>query len=112
MNTPTADPSWLESLNGELDLLKDALLSAQASAVEAACQNIQALLRAAPRQIPTNATPEDLGLSAQRLARLQQAVIQSAARSQRAVETLFPQISSATYGMGATSRGHGYRLSA
>lgn len=110
MTASVSAPSWLEALDSELDLLEDALLGNAAPAVEAACQNIHALLRAAPRRAPAPATVEGMGLSAQRLARLQQAVIRSAARSQRAVETLFPQ-TSATYTTGAGT-GRGYRLSA
>lgn len=113
MTTSVSAPSWLEALDSELDLLEDALLGNAAPAVEAACQNIHALLRAAPRRAPAPATVEGMGLSAQRLARLQQAVIRSAARSQRAVDTLFPPApSAAAYGAGTAAPGRGYHLSA
>lgn len=106
--TTSATPTWHESLAGELDRLEGALLDNAAPDVESASQRIQALMRA----IPADAlqAPAQLRQTADRLSRLQQAVIRSAARSRRAVQTLFPRMPDG-YGKAAT-KGQAYHLSA
>lgn len=106
--TTSATPTWHESLEGELDRLEVALLDNAAADVESASQRIQALMRAIPTDVLQ--ARAQLLQTAARLSRLQQAVIRSAARSRRAVQTLFPRMPDG-YG-DAASTGQAYHLSA
>ncbi|WP_372657162.1 hypothetical protein [Hydrogenophaga sp.] len=93
---------WIDSLHTELDTLEAALLHGEPTQVQTASAQVQAVLRAAP---PTSAFGEpgssqrlDMQMAAQRFGQLRQAVMRASAQSQRAVSSLLPQHTPATYG--------------
>jgi hypothetical protein len=107
---------WIQSLQQALDELESELLANNAPGVELASSRVQTILQQAPRTSelhrPGSLLLPQMEAAARRFGRLRQAVIQSAARSQRAVESLLPQTASPTYGPRGADTGRGYHLSA
>ncbi len=95
---------WIVMLRAELDKLEVALLESDAHGVRDSSERINAVLQAPPPASDFKAAGEALidefERSAQRFARLRQAVLRSAAQSDRAVNSLMPHRQSATYGPG------------
>lgn len=108
MNTPAATASthpWIVSLQAGLDRLEKALLQGDASGVQAASAQVQAVLQAAPKtaefSMPGSSLGIDMREAAHRFGQLRQAVLRATAQSQRAVHSLLPQKAPATYGPAA-----------
>lgn len=93
---------WIVMLRGELDKLEVALLESDAHGVRDSSERINAVLQSPPPAADFKAAGEALidefERSAQRFARLRQAVLRSSAQTDRAVKSLMPQRQSATYG--------------
>lgn len=112
---------WIQSLDAALDELESALLKNDAQGVELASAGVQSVLQQAPRTAelhrPGSLLLPQMEARARRFGRLRQAVIQSGARSQRAVQSLLPQTADGvTYDKGPGSSsgaaGRAYHLSA
>lgn len=120
MNAADHAHPWIQSLSASLDELESELLKNNAMGVEMASARVQSVLQQAPRTAelnrPGSLLRPQMEAAAQRFGRLRQAVIQSAARSQRGVESLLPQTAEAvTYGSnhrGSSGAGRAYHLSA
>ncbi|GAA6143273.1 hypothetical protein [Hydrogenophaga sp. 5NK40-0174] len=95
---------WILTLRAELDKLELALLENDAHGVRDSSERINAVLQAPPPASDFKAAGEALidefEKAAQRFARLRQAVLRSAAQTDRAVNSLMPHRQSATYGPG------------
>lgn len=93
---------WLGALQGGLDALESALLQGNADAVQGASASVQAILQRAPRtsELIQSGSPllADMQRAAQRFGQLRHAVLRASAQSQRAVHSLLPQQTPATYG--------------
>lgn len=107
---------WLQLLTTSLDALERSLLTNDAIGVERASAQVQSVLQQAPRPADLRlAAPEvmtEVEAASVRFGRLRQAVLQMSARSQRGVETLFPQTAPETYGVRTGGTGRNYHLSA
>lgn len=107
---------WILQLQGALDALEKALLAGEATAVESASAQVQAILKNAPRtaefQAEGSTLAQDLPPAAQRFAQLRQAVLRAQAQSQRAVASLIPQTAAAPVygrsGQGSAPASRGY----
>jgi hypothetical protein len=101
---------WLGQLHTSLDSLAAALLRGDAPATEQASAAVQAILQRAPHSAEMGdggqALRADIRKVSERFAQLRQAVLRNAAQSQRAVQSLLPRATPATYG-----RQHGPALS-
>lgn len=108
MNPPATPHPWIVSLKSGLDTLEQSLLEGDATAVERASSEVQAVLQKAPRTaefgIAGSTLREDMLQAAHRFGLLRQAVLRAQAQSQRAVHSLLPQQAPGTYGhlIGAT----------
>jgi hypothetical protein len=93
---------WLGQLHTALDSLAAALLRGDAPATEQASAAVQAILQRAPQSTEMNdggqALRADIRKVSERFAQLRQAVLRNAAQSQRAVQSLLPRATPATYG--------------
>lgn len=104
---PTTHP-WITSLQVGLDQLEKALLAGDATGVEQASANVQAVLQQAPKTAAfadPGTARTDLLLAAHRFGQLRQAVMRSHAQSQRAVRSILPQTAQPTYGRMAGATG-------
>lgn len=116
MPTVALSHPWILQLQGALDALEKSLLASDATAVEAASAQVQAILNHAPRtaefQAEGSTLAKDLPAAAQRFAMLRQAVLRAQAQSQRALGSLIPEaVSTPVYGRTGNSisrsrRGH------
>lgn len=108
---------WTQTLDACLDALEQALLANDAAGVEGASAQVQAVLQQAPRSAEFTRAGgsllrSEMEAAARRFAQLRQAVLQSTARSQRAAQTLLPQMAPETYGSAGPGAGRNYHLSA
>lgn len=100
----TLSPShpWLGQLQSGLDGLASALLRGDALATERASAAVQTILQRAPQAHELadagQALRADILQAAQRFAQLRQTVLRNVAQSQRAVHSLLPRATPATYG--------------
>jgi hypothetical protein len=110
MNQAAAHHPWIAALQEALDGLERALLQNDAGGVEQASAQVQGVLQRAPKTAEFAVAGSRLRLDmehcAQRFGQLRQAVLRTAAHSQRAVQSLIPQKTPATYGP-ATGRASG-----
>jgi hypothetical protein len=99
---PIPSHPWLGQLHSGLDGLAAALLRGDAPATEEASVALQAVFQRAPHPAELadagQALRAEMVEAARRFAQLRQAVLRNAAQSQRAVRSLLPQASPATYG--------------
>lgn len=102
MNQAAAHHPWIAALQEALDGLERALLQNDAGGVEQASAQVQSVLQRAPRTaefaIAGSRLRLDMEHCAQRFGQLRQAVLRASAQSQRAVQSLIPQKTPATYG--------------
>lgn len=116
MPTVALSHPWILQLQGALDTLEKSLLASDATGVEAASAQVQAILGNAPRtsefQAEGSTLAKDLPAAARRFSMLRQAVVRTQAQSQRAVASLIPpSVDAPLYGRSGrgsshTSRGH------
>lgn len=92
---------WTDSLHAELDSLEAALLAGDPTAVLHASEQVQLVLRAAPKTAefgqPGSSLRLDMHMAASRFGQLRQAVMRTNAKSQRALTSLLPQHAQPTY---------------
>lgn len=96
MTTAHSQPAaWLVSLTAQLDALEKALLSTDATAIEAASQAVQTLMSKAPSTRSWAALDETHRQTLQRCAHrftgLRQAVLRLGAQAERATRVLLPE---------------------
>lgn len=93
---------WIGQLQSGLDTLAAALLRGDASGTERASAALQVIFQRAPKPAEMADAGQsfraDLLEAASRFSQLRQAVQRNASQSQRAVHSLLPQTSPATYG--------------
>lgn len=93
---------WIGQLHAGLDTLAAALLRGDASATEQASAALQVIFQRAPKPADLadagQSIRNDVLQAGRRFAQLRQAVLRNASQSQRAVRSLLPQASPATYG--------------
>jgi hypothetical protein len=93
---------WLAALEEGLDGLESALMQGDAGAVQTTSAGVQGILQRAPRTSEFASAGStlhaDMQQAAQRFGQLRQAVLRATAQSQRAVHSLLPQQTPATYG--------------
>lgn len=101
MNPRATPHPWITDLQAGLDQLEKALLAGDAAAVEQASARVQGVLQKAPRTAEFAAPctlRSDMLRAAHRFGQLRQAVLRAQAQQQRALNSLMPQRTPATYG--------------
>ena len=105
----TPAQTWIDALQSRLDGLEYALLQGNANAVQIASAEVQFSLQQAPKtrewSLPGSSVMADFKQAAHRFGQLRHAVLRAHAQSQRALHSLLPQQTPATYGraMGQTA---------